>query len=157
MPDSSKKYLSKGDALAQMQRYCAYQERCHKEVRSKLLDLGIYGDDLEEILADLVSENFLNEERFACTFARGKFRMKQWGRNRIARELKMRGISDYCIRKSLEEIGQEDYQETLLAILQKRAANLDEEDAFVRNYKLAQFAIQRGFEAEQVWQVLQTF
>ena len=75
---SKKKWLSTEEALLKMQQYCVYQDRCHQEVRSKLLDLGVYGDRLEEIIARLIAENFLNEERFARSFARGKFRMKQW-------------------------------------------------------------------------------
>jgi regulatory protein len=104
-----KKYISKDDALLKLQAYCAYQDRCHSEVRSKLLDLGIYGDDLEDIIVALIEDNFLNEERYARSYARGKFRIKQWGRLRIRRELKFRKISDYCIRKAMEEIDENDY------------------------------------------------
>ena len=96
-------WVSKEEALAKMQRYCAYQERCHEEVRSKLLNMGVYSDWREEIIVQLIEENFLNEERFARSFARGKFRIKQWGRNRIRQELKKRKISDYCVRKAMEE------------------------------------------------------
>lgn len=151
---ASKKYLSKADALVKLQRYCAYQDRCHREVRSKLLELGIYGSTLEEIMADLIQENFLNEERFARSFARGKFRMKQWGRNRIVRELKMRDISDYCIRKAMEEIEEADYLKTLAAVLESRAAHISETNDFAKKSKLAQYAMSRGFEAELVWQIL---
>jgi regulatory protein len=150
----AKKYLSKAEALIKLQRYCAYQERCHREVRSKLLELGIYGRALEEIMADLIQENFLNEERFARSFARGKFRMKQWGRNRIVRELKTRGISDYCIRKAMEEIDEADYLKTLVEVLERRAAHIGETNDFARKSKLAQYATSRGFEAELVWQAL---
>ena len=114
-----KKYISKDDALSKLQRYCAYQDRCHQEVRSKLLDLGIYGDDLEEIISDLISENFLNEERYARSYARGKFRIKRWGRMRIQQELKQRKISAYCLRKAMEEIEEEEYEQTLRTILEK--------------------------------------
>jgi regulatory protein len=149
-----KKYISRDEAFAKMQRYCAYQERCHQEVRSKLIELGIYGQDLEDIIAGLIGDNFLNEERFARTFARGKFRIKQWGRNRIRQELKSRGISDYCLRKAMEEIGEEEYQISLESLLEKRAGILDEEDDFVRKNKLAQYAIRRGYEPELVWEML---
>ncbi len=150
--NTSKKYLSKTDALAKLQSYCAYQERCHREVRSKLLNLGIYGDDLEEIIASLIEENFLNEERYARSFARGKFRMKQWGRNRIVRELKMRDISDYCIRKAMTEIDEEEYLKTLEAVLERQAEKVKADNDFAKQNKLAQYAIQqRGFEAELVW------
>lgn len=150
----NKKYVSREDALQKLQHYCAYQDRCHREVRSKLLTLGIYGEELEEIITELIQENFLNEERFACSFARGKFRLKQWGRNRILRELKMRQISDYCIRKAMEEIKDEDYYQTLQEVLTKKAKTLKDTDTFKRNQKLAQHAIQRGFEPELVWEML---
>jgi regulatory protein len=151
---AQKKYLSKDDALIRMQHYCAYQERCHKEVRGKLLDLGIYGQDLEEIIADLIGDNFLNEERFACSFARGKFRIKKWGRNRILRELKMRDISSYCVRKAMKEIEEEEYLKTLRSVLKKRADRLKEKNDFARKSKLAQYAIGRGFEPELVWEAV---
>ena len=124
----AKKYISQEDALAKLQRYCAYQDRCHQEVRTKLLNLGIYGDDLEEIMADLISENFLNEERYARSFARGKFRMKKWGRNRIRQELKMRNISAYCLRKAMTEIEEEDYLKTLKEVISKKDSLLKEGD-----------------------------
>ena len=151
---TTKKYLSKADALVKLQGYCAYQERCHREVRSKLLDLGIYGDDLEEIIAGLIQENFLNEERYARSFARGKFRMKQWGRNRIRRELKIREISDYCIRKAMTEIDESEYLKTLEEMLERRSEKIKEANHFAKRNKLAQYAVQRGFEAELVWDTL---
>lgn len=138
-----------------MQRYCAYQERSHKEVRGKLLDLGIYGDDLEEILAQLISDNFLNEERFARAYARGKFRMKQWGRRRILQELKFRDVSAYSIRKAMEEIPEADYLETLETVIRKKADALDEPDGFKRRNKVAQYVIGRGFEPNLVWETIE--
>jgi regulatory protein len=109
---------------------------------------------LEEVMASLIEEKFLDEERFARSFARGKFRMKQWGRNRIRQELKMRDISDYCIRKAMEEISEQDYLKTLKEVLEKRAGQIAEADDFARKGKLAQYAMSRGFEGEMVWQVL---
>lgn len=150
----AKKYLSKADALVKLQRYCAYQDRCHQEVRSKLIELGCYGQDLEEVMASLIEEKFLDEERFARSFARGKFRMKQWGRIRIRQELKIRNISEYCLRKAMEEISETDYLKTLKAVLEKRASQIAEADDFARKGKLAQYAMSRGFEAEMVWEAL---
>lgn len=147
-------WVTKEDALAKMQRYCAYQDRCHQEVRSRLLDMGVYGDWLEEIMLQLIEENFLDEERFARSFARGKFRIKQWGRNRILQELKQRNISGYCIRKALEEIDERDYRRTLETLLLKKAETLPEEGPFNRNNKLARYAVGRGFEAELTWQAI---
>ncbi|MCB0584541.1 MAG: RecX family transcriptional regulator [Phaeodactylibacter sp.] len=147
-------WVAKEEALKKMQRYCAYQDRCHQEVRSKLLDMGVYGDWLEEIIVLLIEENFLNEERFARSFARGKFRIKQWGRNRIKRELKKRDISNYCIRKAMEEIAEEEYLAALDSILLKKDAGLKEDNAYKRRQKLAQYALSRGFEPELSWRAI---
>lgn len=154
MKKDRKKYVSRDEALSKLQRYCAYQDRCHQEVRSKLLDLGIYGDDLEEIMADLIADNFLNEERFARSFARGKFRMKQWGRIRIVRELKKRKVSEYCIRQALSEIDDADYEKALREVLEKKAGTGNESDTFKLRGKVAAYAIRRGFEPERVWEVV---
>jgi regulatory protein len=149
-----KKHHPKSKALALLRRYCAYQERCHREVRSKLLELGIYGHDLEDIIATLIEDNFLNEERFARSFARGKFRFKQWGKKRIIRELQLRDISDYYIRKAMEEIEESEYRECLRNLLEKKASALDERDAFARKSHLVKFVILRGFEAELAWEMV---
>ena len=155
MSEKQKKaYISKEEALKKLQRYCAYQDRCHYEVRSKLLKLGVYGLDLEEVMADLISDNFLNEERFARSYARGKFRLKHWGRNRIIRELNMRKISDYCQRKAMEEIEEEDYLETLQMVLEKKNRLLKVDNDYTRRQKLFQFLQQRGFETDLSWNAI---
>jgi regulatory protein len=152
------KYLSLDEALLKMQQYCAYQERCQDEVRSKLIELGVYGVELENVIADLISENFLNEERFAKAFAGGKFRIKHWGRVKIVQELKLKKISEYCIRKALEsEINEADYKATLLEVLNKKSNLLSESDKFKKNQKLALYAMGRGFEIELIWDCLNNF
>lgn len=149
------KYVSKADALIKLQHYCAYQDRCHKEVKSKLIALGIYGEDLDDIIVDLIQDNFLNEERFAKSYARGKFRMKQWGRNKIKNELKFRQVSAYCIKKGLQEIEEEEYEETLSKILEKKVLTLKEKNPFSRKKKLLQFAIQKGYEYNLIWKAIE--
>lgn len=149
-----KQYISQEEALDKLQRYCAYQDRCHKEVRQKLYDLGIYGDTANEVMADLITENFLNEERFARSFARGKFRMKKWGRKRIVQELKMRAISAYCIKKAMEELEEFNYDETLLKLLEKKHVLIREKDAFKKRGKLAMYAIGKGYESALVWKMV---
>lgn len=145
------KYLSYTEALLKAQRYCVYQDRCHQEMRFKLVQWMVYGDDLENILADLVQEGFLDELRFARSFARGKFRMKQWGRLRIVGELKKREISEYCIRAGLAEIDEEDYRQTLRELLAKKSAQLDAGfTAFERRQLLIRHGMTKGFESELV-------
>jgi len=149
-----KKYITKDEGLAKLQRYCAYQDRCHQEVRTKLLDIGIYGDDLEEIISELIQDNFLNEERFARSYARGKFRMRKWGKIRIRRELKMRNISDYCLRKAMEEIEAIDYEETLNRLIEKKWATLREKDTFKKKGKIARYLSGKGYESSIIWEAL---
>ncbi|MDA7625775.1 RecX family transcriptional regulator, partial [bacterium] len=130
LEEKTKKYISKEDALYKLQKYCAYQERCHQEVRTKLIDLGCYGDDLEEVITSLITENFLNEERFAQSYARGKFRFKKWGRVRIRQELKFRKISTYCLKKAMEEINDEEYFEVIKTLLLKKNKVVRETNLF---------------------------
>jgi len=148
------KYFSKEEALEKLKKYCAYQDRCHQEVRTKLINLGIYGDDLEDIIVELIAESFLNEERFARSFARGKFRMRRWGKIRIKNELKFRKISDYCIRKAMTEIEDDEYLVTLEEVIQKKTRQTKESDSFKAKNKIANYAIGRGFESEKVWQIV---
>lgn len=143
--------ISYDQALLKAQRYCAYQDRCHQEVRGKLAQWGADEDDLENVMADLIREGFLDEERFARSFARGKFRMKQWGRLRIAGELKKREISDLCIRAGLSEIGEEDYRQTLLELLARKKEQLSAGlTAFERRELLIRHGLGKGFEADLV-------
>ena len=154
----TKKFLSQDEALLKMQHYCAYQERCQDEVRSKLIELGVYGDALESVIADLITDNFLNEERFAKVYAGGKFRIKHWGRIKIVQELKSKKISEYSIKKALaSEINEDDYRATLLEVLNKKAKLLSESNSFKKKHKLAAYLIGRGFEAEFVWDCLNKF
>ncbi len=150
-----KKFLTQNEALLKLQHYCAYQDRCHSEVRTKLIDLGVYGDTLEEVMADLIVDNFLNEERFARSYARGKFRLKKWGRLRIIRELKFRKISAYCLKKALTEIEEDEYLEVLTAILIKKQKQYCVKDNdFTARQKAAKYAMQRGFESYLIWEIL---
>jgi regulatory protein len=149
---SGRKWISKTDGLKKLERYCAYQDRCHQEVRSKGLDIGLYGDELEEVIATLIENNFLNEERFARSFARGKFRMKKWGRVRIRQELKMRKISAYCIRKGLEEIEEDQYLKTLDEIIGKRSERHPGIPAYQQRKKVVDYLLRRGYEVALSWE-----
>ena len=98
------KYLTKEQALQKLKHYCTYQERSHYEVKQKLYELGVRTNDHDEIIASLIDEDYLNEERFAIQFAGGKFRMKQWGKKKILYALREKKVSDYSIKKALAEI-----------------------------------------------------
>ncbi|MCK5104931.1 MAG: RecX family transcriptional regulator [Cyclobacteriaceae bacterium] len=133
--------------------YCAYQERTHQEVRDKLYELGLYRDEVEEVLTELISENYVNEERFARTFASGKFRLKHWGRRKIIYELKHKNISPYCIDKALKEISDEEYEKVAMQLVDKKLSNMSGEEFIVKN-KIARYMSNKGFETELVWSIL---
>ena len=152
--DKPKKYWSATDARGHIQRYCAYQDRCHKEVRSKLLEHGIYGDLLEEIISELILDKFLDEERFSKSYARGKFRMKQWGRIKIKQELKLRSITDYCIRSAMKEIDEIEYLDTLKNLLVQKEKTLKPVNQWDRKKKLLDFALGKGYEYELIMELI---
>lgn len=146
--------LSVQQALVKAQKYCAYQERCHQEVRSKLYDWGLYTDDVDNVMVMLIQDDFLNEERFAASFVRGKFRIKKWGRVKILVELGKRNISEYCKKKGLDEIDEEEYLATIKEVLRRRASHEKELVPYLRNQKLAAYLYTRGFESDLVWKIL---
>ena len=145
---------SKEEALVNMQKYCAFQERCHQEVRTKLLEHKVYGDALEEIITELIVQNFLDEERYAKTYARGKFRMKQWGRNKIKSELKLKQVSAYSIKEAMTEINESDYMETLRQIIAKKERLSHFKNQYDRVKKLTDYALGKGYEYEIIATVL---
>jgi len=138
---------SKDRILQKIRHYCSYQERCHSEVRTKLYSLGIWKKEVEEIISRLIEEDYLNEERFAMQFAGGKFRIKQWGRIKIKYELKQKQVSEYCIRKALEQIDDETYRQTLGKIALNKWEDLDgEKNIFIRKRKVQDYLLQKGYE-----------
>lgn len=145
-----KKYLTKEQALQKLKHYCGYQERCHSEVKEKLYDLGVWKKEHDEIISTLIEEGYLNEERFAIAFARGKFRMKQWGRVKIKYEMKQKQVSEYSIKKALKQIDEEEYRELLAKLAKEKYASLKSEQYMVRKKKTMDYLFQRGFEGELV-------
>ena len=141
-------------AIEKARKYCAYQERAHSEVRKKLYEWGMNEEHVEGIISKLITEGFINEERFAVTFARGKFRIKKWGKNRIKAELKKRKITEYCINKALSEIDRKEYLKTLKEVILKKEKEIKEKNKLKRKNKLAQYTISRGFEPELVWNLI---
>lgn len=135
-------------------RYCAYQERSHQEVKNKLYELGLYSSQVDELLVYLITEGFLNEERYAKLFAGGKFRIKQWGRIKIVHALESKGLSKNCIRIGLKEIDEADYEQTLEKLLLAKIDEVDAENNFIVRDKVSKYAIQKGFEPDLVWQKL---
>ena len=139
-----------------IEQYCVYQDRCHKEVEKKLKEYKLIPEAREYILLHLLEHNFLNEERFAKSFARGKFRIKKWGKERIVRELKFRDITAYNITSALKEIDEEEYIKTLYNLVEKKNESVSETNHFKRKKKIADYLLYRGFESNLIYEALKT-
>lgn len=142
------------EARHKIEQYCAYQERSHLEVRNKLYGYGLYRNEVDEILSVLITDGFLNEERFAKAFAGGKFRMKKWGRIKITHALEAKGVSKNCIKIGLKEIDTEAYSTALRELLTNKSETIQEANIFATRDKLSKYAMQKGYESELVWSML---
>ena len=132
-------------AFGKIKHFCAYQERSHAEVKKKLYGFGLYKNEVELLMSQLIEENYLNEERFAFAFVGGKFRIKQWGKTKIKYELKMRQVSDYSIKKALAQIEEEDYLKTLRKLAAEKLATLkSEKNIFTKKSKLQNYLVGKG-------------
>lgn len=152
MQNPTKSYTLE-EAKRKLEAYCAYQDRCHKEVTQKLRDMRMIPQAIDTVVGHLIEHNFLNEERFAKAFIRGKFRHKSWGKNRITRELKSRGISPYILKIALREIDEEEYERVFNALSRKRYDQLcSEKDKYRKRKKLADYLLYRGWEGDLVYE-----
>ena len=141
--------------LKKAANFCVYQERTQDEVRKRLRDWKVFGEEAEEIIAWLITENYINEERFAKAFAGGKFRVKKWGKLKIEAELKARKISKYNLESALKEIPKDDYNETLASLILKKSDEIKLEPNFLkRKQKLFNYLISKGFESNLVLEVM---
>ena len=148
---SSKKTYTVEEALAKLQSYCAYQDRCHKEVAQKLKEMRMISQASEQIIIELIEGDFLNEERFSMAFVRGKFKIKKWGRRRLASELKQRNISKFLIQKALGQISETDYKATFEALVHTKAESITGGSIAKKRKKLADYLLYRGWEAHLVY------
>lgn len=142
----SKKYYTTTEARKKIEHYCAYQERCHQEVIDKLRELGLAREQIDQMLGHLIENDYLNETRFAQSYARGKFRIKKWGKIKITRELKRRNISDYNLKKGLAEIGDSEYMETLSALAEKLWSSHKSNPIKLQKDKVIRALYSRGWE-----------
>ena len=141
-------------ALLKMQSWCAYQERCQQDTRNKLYELGMWEEAVENIIVKLIEDNFLNEERFATSFARGKFTIKKWGRIKIKQELKQKRVGDYCLKKAMLQIDETEYIATLKKLMDNKRKLINEKSPIKLNYKLMNYALSKGYEKDLVFDVL---
>lgn len=142
-------------ALPKAKHYCAYQERCHSEVKDKLYGFGLNTKEVDEIMSTLIAENYINEERFAMQFAGGHFRSKKWGRVKISHALKQKQVSAYCIKKALKQIDEEEYVKVLQQHFEAKLKTLkSEKNIFIKKRKLQDHLMQKGFETDLIRTVM---
>lgn len=149
---SDQKSYTVKEATIKLMQFCAYRDRSHKEVEAKLKEMRMIPAAQEKIIIQLMQENFLNEERFARSFARGKFRIKKWGKIKIKQELKAREISAPLIKIALSEIDQQEYLAALHELAEKKSLLIRDKDPFKRRSKLSKYLIQKGFESSLVYE-----
>lgn len=147
--------LTYSQALSRIKTYCAYQERCHAEAREKLFSFGLTANERENILSQLITEDYLNEQRFAIQFAGGKFRIKNWGKAKIEMELKARKVSDFCIKKALSQIDEGEYKNTFYKLAEKKRLSLKgEKNVFTRKRKIKDYLLAKGFSTDVIYPYL---
>lgn len=148
---------SPAEARERIRAWCARQERAQQEVRDKLYGWGLHSEEVEALIADLISTNFLNEERFARAFASGKFRIKRWGRVKIIAALQQKRVSPPCIRAALKEIDPAAYNQTMLQLIERKAPLLRSLADFEQRHKIAAYMAQKGYESELVWEAIERY
>lgn len=146
--------LDKRSALLKAEHYCAYQERSQQEVRDKLYEWGLWSDDVEELISELIQTNFLNEERFAFAYVSGKFKIKKWGKIKIKQGLKLKRVPDKMITNALKTINYDDYLSVILEMAVKKWPLIKENDAFKKRFKLTSYLMTKGFERDLILEVL---
>lgn len=146
--------LDRHAALLKAESYCAYQERAQQEIRNKLYEWGLRPDEVEELISELITTNFLNEERFAMAYVSGKFNIKKWGKVKIKQGLKLKRIPDKMITRALNSIDYDDYLKAVLYIAEKKAKLITEKDPYKRKHKLVAYLLGKGFENDVILSVL---
>ena len=137
-----------------LKQYCSYQDRCHNEVEKKLKTFDVISEVKEQIISNLISENYLNETRFCKSFVRGKFKIKNWGKRKITLELKNRKVSNYNLKEGLKEINEIDYLDKLENLFNKKLASLDHLSLINKKKKIFSFLLYRGWETNLIYEKL---
>ncbi|RZK80205.1 MAG: RecX family transcriptional regulator [Pedobacter sp.] len=156
MEEPKKIKLTKKQALPKAEHYCAYQERSQQEVRDKLYTWGLWMTEVEEVISELIENNFLNEERFAKAYVSGKFRIKHWGKIKIKQGLRLKQITDKMIASALNTIDYDDYLLTILILAQKKLPLIKDKDPLKKKYKLITYLMSKGFENNLIIDVLKS-
>jgi regulatory protein len=149
--------LTPNQAYIKAMVYCAYQERSHREIRAKLFSYGLYADDVEDLISKLITENFINEERYAKLYVGGKFRIKKWGKNKIKASLKAEGISDYCIKKGMAEIDENDYLKTIKKLWDEKYRSDKTSNKLLKKQKIVRYLISKGYESDLIFDIANSY
>lgn len=149
--DKKKKTYTPRQAKLKAESYCAYQERAQQEVRDKLYEWGLYPNEVEQIVSELISDNFLNEERFAKAFVSGKFRMKGWGKIKIKQHLKAKRVSEPLIKIALREIDLDDYEQKLEELIAKKRSEFGEKLSLADKAKIVRYIQSKGYENDLIF------
>jgi len=152
-----KKRLTKEQALQKLRFYCRYQQRCQSELKEKLFELGINKKDHDELLAELIRENCVSDEKFAVAFVSGRFKMKQWGRRKIQKGLKEKRVSEEIAQRALQQINKKEYTAILNKLAKERYAFLKNEQYLVRKKKTMNYLIQKGYEVDLIKDAIKNF
>lgn len=147
---SKKENLTPNQAKVKIRHFCNYQERCQQEVKEKLYSYSLNTEDVNEVLAYAILEGLVNEERYAILFAGSKFRQKKWGRLRIKRELKQKQISDYILKKAMQEIDDDQYIENLKTIAEKYYHTLKDKFNYIKLQKVTKHLVSKGYEMDLI-------
>jgi regulatory protein len=145
------KHYTNQEVKQKIERFCAYQERCHQEVIQKMRSMAIDSIIIDEVVVHLIQNNFLNEQRFACSFARGKHRIKYWGNIRIINELKARNVSQNIINIALKEITSEEYYFTFHTMSDRHWENIHEKNVLKKRKKFCDFMLRKGYESNLIY------
>ena len=154
MPKKPAQPLTPDQVLDKMAKYCAYQERCVKDVRDKLKTFDLPQAEKDKILDYLLDNRFVSDERFAKSFVRGKVNQSGWGLNKIRFHLVQKGIAKELIDEALEQTDEAVYRQRLIDILRTKSKTVKASNDFEMKRKLAAYAMQKGFEGSLVWEVL---
>lgn len=149
--------ISLKDATLKAASYCSYRERTQQELRNKLYEYGLYGDEVEEIISSMITDGFLNEERYAKAFAGGKFRINNWGKLKIKLALAQKHISSYCIQEALKEIDDDGYVKKIDLLIEKKTEEISDRNEYILKNKIAKYLINKGYEGDLVWTRINAF
>ncbi|MBS3738493.1 regulatory protein RecX [Mesohalobacter halotolerans] len=156
MKETTKSYTVQ-EAFQALCRYCVYQDRCHQEVEQKLIDMNMIPEARAQIISDLIRHDFLNEERFAMNYAMGKFNQKGWGKIRIRQELKRRKVSDFLLKKALDQIEDRVYRKKIKDLAQKKFSQLGKDTSWKSKSKLKNYLMYKGFEPDIIYETINNF